>query len=149
LRNKVSSPAEHAADIGRTYYRVSIIEAHKLGLSTGIEIHQFPRSWCSSIIIKGSRWFLEPERIGIFRDKPCRNSETRYVTVDDISSAALGSKDVADSIKYDKFHFCSSDSKTLFSFGKRFKRIARKSARYFDEITDDGLLFMALLKRLY
>jgi len=34
-----------------------------------------------------------------------------YVPVDDTSSAALGSKEVAESIDYDRLHFCSSSFK--------------------------------------
>jgi pyruvate formate-lyase activating enzyme-like uncharacterized protein len=69
-----------------------------------------------------------------------------YVPVDDTSCAALGSREVAEALDYHKLHFCSSRFKDAIQLRERFKRIAKRSARHFDEITDDGTLVYGVIE---
>jgi len=140
-------PQNMLPDIGRTYYRVSIIEAHKLGLSTGIEIPSIsPDLGAVVSLLKEVDGFLNLNELEFSETNLSELKKRGYVTVDDISFAALGSKDVAEPIGYDKLHFCSSRFKDAVQLRERFKRIARKSARYFDEITDDGTLVYGVIE---
>jgi len=49
-------------------------------------------------------------------------------------------------IKYDKVHWCSSTFKDSVQLRERLKRIAKNTARSFDEITDDGTIVYGILK---
>lgn len=134
-------PQKLLPNIGRTYYRVSITEAHKLGLCTGIEIPAISLDFSEVIsLLKDVDGFLNLNELE-FSETNFEQLKVRgFVPVDDISSGALGSKEVALSLDYDKLHFCSSRFKDAVQLRERFKRIANKSARYFDEITMDGTL---------
>lgn len=140
-------PQNMLQNIGLTYYRVSIIEAHKLGLSTGIEMPSISHDLDSvASLLKEVDGFLNLNELEFSETNLSELKKRGYVPVDDTSSAALGSKDVAESIVYDKLHFCSSRFKDAVQLRERFKRIARKSARYFDEITDDGTLVYGIIE---
>lgn len=133
--------------IDKTYYRVSITEAYKLGLSVGIEIPSITCDLSSVIsLLKEVDGFLNLNELE-FSETNFTQLKTRgYATVDDTSSAALGSREVAQVLDYDKLHFCSSRFKDAIQLRERFKRIAKKGARYFDEITDDGTLVYGFIE---
>ena len=45
-----------------------------------------------------------------------------------------------------KVHFCSSTYKDAVQLRNRFKRIAKNTAREFDEVTDDGTLVYGVIE---
>ena len=140
-------PQNMLQNIGRTYYRVSIIEAHKLGLSVGIEIPSISSDLGGVVsLLKEVDGFLNLNELEFSETNLSELKKRGYVPVDDTSSAARESKEAAESIEYDKLHFCSSRFKDAVQLRERFKRIARKSARYFDEITDDGTLVYGVIE---
>jgi pyruvate formate-lyase activating enzyme-like uncharacterized protein len=140
-------PQNLLPDVDKTYYRVSLTEAHKLGLSVGIEIPSITSDLSGVIsLLKEVDGFLNLNELE-FSETNFSQLKTRgYATVDDTSSAALGSMEVAEALDYDKMHFCSSRFKDAVQLRERFKRIAKISARYFDEITDDGTLVYGVLE---
>ncbi len=144
-------PLHMWADINRTPYRRSIISASELGLSAGIEIPSISSD-------PGGILSLLDEVGGFLNLNELEFSETNadelkirgYVTLDDVSSAALGSKEAAGSLvkslQGSRIHFCSSRFKDSVQLRERFRRIANKNARDFDEVTDDGTIVYGLIK---
>jgi pyruvate formate-lyase activating enzyme-like uncharacterized protein len=133
--------------VDKTYYRVSLTEAYKLGLSVGIEIPSISCDLSGVIILlKEVHGFLNLNELEFSETNFSQLKMRGYVTVDDTSSAALGSREVAQALDYDKLHFCSSRFKDAIQLRERFKRIAKKGARYFDEITDDGTLVYGFIE---
>ncbi|TRZ88860.1 MAG: radical SAM protein [Methanosarcinales archaeon] len=129
-----------------TPYHDSIKAAHELGLSVGIEIPSI-KSDLSGILslLEEVDGFLNLNELE-FSETNAEELEKRgYVPENDISMAVLESKDFAGSVKGKKIHFCSSVFKDAVQLRERFKRIAKKAARDFDEITDDGTLVYGVI----
>ncbi len=140
-------PRNLLPNIGRTYYSVSIKEAKKLGLCTGIEIPAISNDLNGVIsLLKEVDGFLNLNELEFSETNFAELKKQGYLPVDDTSSAASGSKEVASSLDYEKLHFCSSRFKDAVQLRERLKRMARKSARYFDEITDDGTLVYGVIE---
>ncbi|MCZ7402408.1 MAG: radical SAM protein [Candidatus Methanoperedens sp.] len=140
-------PQDLLPGIDKTYYRVSLTEAHKLGLSVGIEIPSITCDLSGVIsLLKEVDGFLNLNELEFSETNFSKLKERGYVTVDDTSSAVLGSREAAQGLDYDKLHFCSSRFKDAIQLRERFKRIAKISARHFDEITDDGTLVYGLIE---
>jgi len=140
-------PQELLPGIDKTYYRSSITDAYKLGLSVGIEIPSIPCDLSGVIsLLKEVDGFLNLNELEFSETNFSQLKNHGYVTIDDTSSAALGSREVAETLDYDKLHFCSSRFKDAIQLRERFKRIAKRSARNFDEITDDGTLVYGLIE---
>jgi pyruvate formate-lyase activating enzyme-like uncharacterized protein len=140
-------PQDLLPGIDRTYYRVSLTQAHELGLSVGIEIPSIACDLSGVIsLLKEVDGFLNLNELEFSETNFTQLKQHGYATVDDISCAALGSKEVAQVLDYDKLHFCSSRFKDAIQLRERFKRIAKRSARHFDEITDDGTLVYGVIE---
>jgi len=133
--------------IDKTNYRISLTQAHKLGLSVGIEIPSITCDLSGVIsLLKDVDGFLNLNELEFSETNYSQLREHGYMTVDDTSSAALGSSEVAKVLDYDKLHFCSSTFKDAIQLRERFKRIAKISSRYFDEVTDDGTLVYGVIE---
>lgn len=140
-------PQDLLPGIDRTYYRASITQAYKLGLSVGIEIPSITCDLSGVIsLLKEVDGFLNLNELEFSETNFTQLKNCGYATVDDTSSAVIGSMDVAQVLDYDKLHFCSSRFKDAIQLRERFKRIAKISARHFDEITDDGTLVYGLIE---
>ncbi len=139
-------PLELWANINNSPYQKSIISAHELGLSTGIEIPSMPSDFSGILsLLEEIGGFLNLNELE-FSETNARELKKRgYVPVNDFSSGASGSKEVAESLTGDKLHFCSSRFKDAVQLRERFKRIAKKVSRDFDEITDDGTLVYGVI----
>lgn len=140
-------PQDLLPGIDKTYYRVSITEAYKLGLSVGIEIPSITCDLSGVIsLLKEVDGFLNLNELEFSETNFMQLKKRGYAAVDDTSSAALGSREAAKVLDYGKLHFCSSRFKDAVQLRERFKRIAKRSARYFDEITDDGTLVYGVIE---
>lgn len=70
-----------------------------------------------------------------------------YTLADDIHNAVAGAREWAEPLLSDpKVHFCSSSFKDSVQLRERLKRIARNTARPFDEITEDGTVVYGVLE---
>lgn len=133
--------------IRETPYRDSIIYAHELGISTGIEIPSI-KSVPDGILslLEDVDGFLNLNELEFSETNASGLGKKGYVPANDISMAVHGSREFAVSIKGRKLHFCSSVFKDAVQLRERFKRIAKRTARDFDEITEDGTLLYGIIK---
>ncbi len=140
-------PHNMLANVQRTYYRDSIVAANKLSLSAGIEIPSIPSDFNGILsLLDEVGGFLNLNELE-FSETNAKELKMRgMIPVDDVSSGVFGSKEVSESIQYGKLHFCSSRFKDAVQLRERFKRIAKKVARDFDEITDDGTLVYGIIE---
>lgn len=135
------------ANIDNTPYRKSLLTARELGLSAGIEIPSIPSELSGVLsLLDDVGGFLNLNELEFSETNAAELKKRGFEAVDDVSSAALGSKEVAESLTFSKFHFCSSRFKDAVQLRERFKRIAKKVARDFDEITDDGTLVYGVIE---
>lgn len=135
------------ADISDTPYRKSLLTARELGLSTGIEIPSIPSKLSGILsLLEEAGGFLNLNELEFSETNAEELKKRGFVAVDDVSSAALGSKEAAESLTISKFHFCSSRFKDAVQLRERFKRIAKKLSRDFDEITEDGTLVYGVIE---
>jgi pyruvate formate-lyase activating enzyme-like uncharacterized protein len=133
-------------DINITPYRKSIITACKLGLSTGIELPSISSDFGGIIsLLEEVGGFLNLNELEFSETNFDELKRLGFRPVDDVSSAVLGSREVAESLAISKLHFCSSCFKDAVQLRERFKRIAKRNARDFDEITDDGTLVYGVI----
>jgi hypothetical protein len=133
--------------INTSPYRRSIITASKLGISTGIEIPSIAADYTGILsLLEEVDGFLNLNELEFSETNADELKLRGHELVDDISSGVVGSSDVAESLHGGKLHFCSSAFKDAVQLRERFKRIARRCARDFDEVTDDGTLVYAVIK---
>lgn len=139
-------PIDLWKDINNTPYRKSIIAAHELGISTGVELPSISED------LKGILSLLE-EVDGFLNLNELEFSETNseelkkhgFVVAED-GYAAVGSREAAEKLSFGRLHFCSSRFKDAVQLRERFKRIAKRNARDFDEITEDGTLVYGVIE---
>ncbi len=133
--------------INMSPYRDSIITAHELGISTGIEIPSIMLDLNGILsLLEEVDGFLNLNELEFSETNAVELEKRGYVPSNDVSMAVLGSKEFAGSIKGKKIHFCSSVFKDAVQLRERFKRIAKRTARDFDDITDDGTLLYGMIE---
>jgi pyruvate formate-lyase activating enzyme-like uncharacterized protein len=133
-------------NIQMTPYRDSIINAHELGISTGIEIPSIKSELYEILsLLEEVDGFLNLNELEFSETNAEELGNRDYVPENDVSMAVLGSRDFAGSVEGKKIHFCSSVFKDAVQLRERFKRIAKKAARDFDEVTDDGTLVYGVI----
>ncbi|MCX9085737.1 MAG: radical SAM protein [Candidatus Methanoperedens sp.] len=133
--------------LDRTDYRASLIESYNLGLSVGIEIPSIKCDLNEVIsLLTEVNGFLNLNELEFSETNFSCLKDREYVVLNDTSSAAIGSKEAAQALDYGKLHFCSSRFKDAVQLRERFKRIAKRSARNFDEVTEDGTLVYGLIE---
>lgn len=130
-----------------TPYRDSLMIAHDIGLSVGIEVPAIPSDYRSILsVLKEVDGFLNLNELEFSETNAQELKHRGYTVADDGSSSVLGSKETAEEVPGDKIHFCASRFKDVVQFRERLKRIAKRTARDFDEITDDGTLIYAIIQ---
>ena len=134
-------PPDVWENIMKTPYRDSIIAAHELGISTGIEIPSIKADLSGILtLLEEVDGFLNLNELEFSETNAQELGKRDYVPENDVSMAVHGSRDFAVLVNGKKLHFCSSVFKDAVQLRERFKRIAKRAARDFDEITDDGTL---------
>ncbi len=140
-------PTDIWENIRMTPYRDSIIAANELGISAGIEIPSIKSDLTGILsLLEEVDGFLNLNELEFSETNASELEKRGYVPENDTSMAVLESRDFAGSVKGKKIHFCSSVFKDAVQLRERFKRIAKRSARDFDEITDDGTLVYGIIE---
>ena len=135
------------ANLGKSYYMDSITWAHDLGISVGIEIPSIASDLSDILaLLEKVDGFLNLNELEFSETNMEELKKRGYIPVSDISSAAQGSKEVAEALIGKKIHFCSSGFKDAVQLRERFKRVAKNVARDFDEVTEDGTLVYGIIE---
>jgi len=132
--------------MGSSGYRDSVKWADELGISTGIEIPAISSDLGSILsLLNEVGGFLNLNELEFSETNAEKLKKLGYEPVDDVSSAASGSRELAEALNWDKLHFCSSRFKDAVQLRERLKRIAGRAVRDFDEITEDGTLVYGVI----
>ncbi len=140
-------PPHMWANIGKTHYRDSIVEANELGIRVGIEVPSIQADFSGILsLLEEVGGFLNLNELEFSETNADELKKRGFVPVDDVSSGVRGSKEVAELLNGSRLHFCSSLFKDAVQLRERFKRIAKRTARDFDEITEDGTLVYGIIE---
>jgi len=137
---RIHPPHESWDDIESSEYLAAAKRAKALGFETGFEVPALPGldrlaaalPYLDFLNINELEW--GETNADAMRDRG-------YVLADDVHNAVLGAREWAEPLLSDpKVHWCSSSFKDSVQLRERLKRIAKNTARPFDEITDDGTI---------
>jgi pyruvate formate-lyase activating enzyme-like uncharacterized protein len=121
----------------------AIEHSMSIGMDAGVEIPAIKPVPEITAVIHAMGGFLNMNELE-FSDTNCEALKERgYALKDDISNAAVGSEEVAHEIVLSiiaNTRYCSSRFKDAVQLRERLKRMARITARPFDEISADGTI---------
>ena len=132
----------------QTPFADSITTAIELGMSAGIEIPSIEGAEGVLPLLDAVGGFLNLNELE-FSDTNADAMHLRgYELVDDMSNAVANSRACAQklAVSSSKVHFCSSRYKDAVQLRKRLLRIANKTARAFDGITDEGTIVVGIIE---
>jgi pyruvate formate-lyase activating enzyme-like uncharacterized protein len=128
-------------------YEIALITAKELGLEAGIEVPSLEGAEKVAAFVNETDTFLNLNELEFSDNNSEALLKKGFFLESDTSNAA------AESCKYaekacsvgKKVHFCSSTYKDSVQLRKRFQRIAKNTAREFDEVTEDGTLIYGVI----
>jgi len=144
---RVHPPIEEWDNFASSQYSEALKYAKTLGLEAGVEIPAIKPVPAILNVLKEVSGFLNLNELEF--------SETNYKAMTaagfallESGYAAVGSRKMADEIANDEVptYFCPSASKDRVQLRERFKRKARRLARPFDEVTEDGTLVYGVVE---
>ncbi len=141
-------PQEMWDSLENSAFADSIATAIELGMSAGIEIPAIEGAEGVLPLLDAVGGFLNLNELE-FSDTNADAMHLRgYELVDDISNAVANSRACAQKLvaHASNVHFCSSRYKDAVQLRKRLLRIANKTARAFDGITDDGTIVVGVIE---
>ncbi|HUU76530.1 MAG TPA: radical SAM protein [Methanoregulaceae archaeon] len=143
---RLHPPRELWDDIVHTEYMRSARAARKMGFVIGIEVPALP----GLELLEAALPELDFLNINELEWGESNADEMRrrgFELEDGAHNAVLGAKIWAHPlIRHQKVHWCSSQFKDSVQLRKRLLRIARNTARSFDEVTEDGTIIYGALE---
>lgn len=135
-------PADIWSKIEESNYARSIGYAKDLGLQVGIEVPAIDGIEKLADFTRKSECFLNLNELEFSDSNAEEMKQQGFMLESDISNAVAGSQEIARKIIpiAGKMHFCSSTYKDAVQLRERLIRIARNTARDFDDITEDGTI---------
>lgn len=145
---RLHPPQEIWEDLGHTQYKASLQNAKELGIEAGIEIPALEGAEKVAAFAKEIGIFLNLNELEFSDNNSKALLVSGFSLESDTSNAASGSCEYAETAfsAGKKVHFCSSTYKDAVQLRKRFQRIAKNTAREFDEITEDGTLIYGIIE---
>ena len=128
-------------------YADALRNAKDLGMETGIEIPSLEGAEKVAAFAEEMGIFLNLNELEFSDNNSNALHENGFSLESDISCAAAGSHTYAE-IAFrtcKRVHFCSSTYKDAVQLRKRFQRIAKNTAREFDEVTEEGTLIYGVI----
>lgn len=128
-------------------YASALQNAKDLGIVAGIEIPSLEGAEKVAAFAEEMGVFLNLNELEFSDNNSEALLENGFSLESDTSCAAAGSCVHAENAfrACKRVHFCSSTYKDAVQLRKRFQRIAKNTAREFDEITEDGTLIYGII----
>lgn len=145
---RLHPPQEYWNDLKNSPYAGTLRNAMELGIEAGIEIPALEEAEKVAAFAEEVGVFLNLNELEFSDNNSKALLKNGFCLESDTSNAAAGSWKSA-KIAYKacrKVHFCSSTYKDAVQLRKRFQRIAKNTAREFDEITEDGTLVYGVIE---
>ncbi len=135
-------PYNSWADLEGSGYENALLSSLELGMEAGLELPSIQNVKNVCRLVEKNGGFLNLNELEFSDTNAPEMKKKGFVLENDISNAVRGSRLVASGAAphVTKFHFCSSCYKDAVQLRKRLLRIAKNTAREFDEITEDGTL---------
>jgi|GEM_PF-591852 len=143
---RMHPPAEIWPEIGRSAYLNAAVEAKKQGFSVGIEVPSLPGLDYLTQALPVID-FLNINELEWGERNAAEMRRRGFGLEDGVHNAVMGASKWAEEICRDgKVHWCASGFKDSVQLRKRLLRIARNTARPFDEVTPDGTVVYGVLQ---
>ncbi|MCU0631642.1 MAG: radical SAM protein [Methanolinea sp.] len=143
---RMHPPPDLWQEIGRTEYVESARIARGMGFSVGIEVPSLPGIGSLDAMLPFLD-FLNVNELEWGESNAVAMRERNMVLEDGVHNAVSGARDWARSLLcHPKVHWCSSRFKDSVQLRKRLLRVARNTARAFDQITRDGTILYGVLE---
>ena len=144
---RIHPPIEEWDNFASSQYCEALKYAKTLGLEAGVEIPAIKPVPAILNALKEVSGFLNLNELEFSETNYKAMTAAGFVPVES-GYAAVGSRKMADEIANDEVptYFCPSASKDSVQLRERFKRKARRLARPFDEVTQDGTLVFAVVE---
>ena len=143
---RLHPPRERWDNILDTPFIRSAQQAKELGFDVGIEV---PALQGLELLIPALPYidFLNINELEWGETNADEMRERGYELADGVHNAVRGARKWAEELEKDKkVHWCASSYKDSVQLRKRLIRIAKNTARPFDEITDDGTVVYGVLE---
>jgi len=144
---RVHPPIEEWDNFASSQYCEALKYAKTLGLEAGVEIPAIKPVPAILNVLKEVSGFLNLNELEFSETNYNAMTAAGFVPLES-GYAAVGSRKMADKIANDEVptYFCTSASKDRVQLRERFKRKARRLARPFDEVTEDGTLVYGVVE---
>ncbi len=141
-------PQEVWEKLEQSPYSEAVKNAKDLGISTGIEIPALEGAEKVAIFAEKKGIFLNLNELEFSENNSEALLERGFSLESDTSNAVAGSLKLAKAAlcNCDKGHLCSSTYKDAVQLRERLRRIAKNTAREFDEVTEDGTLMYGVIE---
>jgi uncharacterized protein len=145
---RLHPPQEIWGNLKYSPYRDALLSAKKLGIEAGIEIPALEGAEKVAAFAEEMNVFLNLNELEFSDSNSKTLLKNGFSLESDISNAATGSCKYAETAFSicKRTHFCSSTYKDAVQLRKRFQRIAKNTARKFDDITEDGTLVYGVIE---
>lgn len=145
---RLHPPQEIWGDFGHGPYAYALQNAKKLGIEAGIEIPALEGAEKVAAFAEKMDVFLNLNELEFSDNNSEALLKSGFSLESDVSCAAAGSRKYAEGAfsACKKVHFCSSTYKDAVQLRKRLQRIAKNTAREFDDVTEDGTLVYGLIE---
>ena len=140
-------PQEIWGELRHSPYADALQNAKDLGMEVGIEVPSLEGVEKVAAFAEETETFLNLNELEFSDNNSKALLENGFFLESDTSCAAAGSCEYAQNAfrACKRVHFCSSTYKDAVQLRKRFQRIAKNTAREFDEITEDGTLIYGVV----
>ena len=139
-------PHENWQEIAGSEFVAAAKKARKIGFKTGFEVPALPGIGYLRTALPHLD-FLNINELEWGETNADEMRRRGYTLADNIHNAVAGAQAWAEPLLNDpKVHWCSSAFKDSVQLRERLKRIARNTARAFEEITDDGTVVYGVVE---
>jgi pyruvate formate-lyase activating enzyme-like uncharacterized protein len=143
---RMHPPAECWNTIRETEYFRTVRRAREMGISVGFEVPALPEVGQLEAALPDLD-FLTINELEWGETNADEMRRRGYHPEDSVHNAVSGSREWASGIsRHAKVRFCSSQFKDSIQLRKRLIRVARNTARMFDEVTGDGTIVYGLIE---